>query len=87
MNAMLEGDRIVFDEMRKLKGTNKKRSTVVDCLTNDGDIVSLFKEQNQILLNSCNYNNDSFKNMMLSVQDQILCNELTGNMLIYLLKM
>ncbi len=75
MNAMLEGDRIVFDEMRKLKGTNKKRSTVVDGLTNDGDIVSLFKDQNQTLLNSCNYNNDSFKNMMQSVQDQILCNE------------
>ncbi len=75
MNAMLEGDRNIFDEMRKLKGTNKKRSKVVDGLTNDGDIVSLFKEQNQTLINSCNYNNDSFKNMMQSVQHQILCNE------------
>ncbi len=66
MNAMLEDDRICFDKMRrKLKGTNKKRSTVVD----DGDIVSLFKEQNQILLNLCNYNNDYFKNRMQSVHN------------------
>ncbi len=46
MNDMLEGDRNPFGEMRTLKGTNKKRSIVVDGLTNDADIVSLFKEHN-----------------------------------------
>ncbi len=75
MNAMLEGDRNSFDEMRTLKGTNKKTSVVVDGLSNDAYIASLFKEQNQTQLNSCNYNNDSFKNMIQSVQNQILCNE------------
>jgi hypothetical protein len=71
VNAMMQGDRNFFEEMRKLKGINKQNSKVVDGLTDGGDIVSLFKEQNQTLLNSCNYNNDSFKQMMESVQDKI----------------
>ena len=37
MNAMMKGDRNFFQEMRKMKGTNRQSSKVVDGLTDDGD--------------------------------------------------
>ena len=76
LNALLQGDRNFFDEVRRIKGTSKNSASVIDGLTCESEIASLFAEKYEGLFNSQNYDEQTLKGLVTKVHDMIRDNTL-----------